>query len=210
MVLNQLFYTIKPFIPRYLQLLLRRRVVIYKRKKYSQVWPIDPHAGTPPKGWTGWPDNKKFALVFSHDVETQKGHDSCYQLMEIDERLGFRSSFNFVPEKYRVSKTLICDIKNRGFEVCVHGLKHDGKLFSSRKIFQKRSIRIKQYIKEWGVKGFTAPSMLRNPEWIHELNISHCLSTFDTDPFEPQPYNSTKRDLLNYRIHYHRILLYLS
>jgi len=188
MYLNNIFYTIKPFIPRWLQILVRSRIVSYRRKKNSHIWPIDPNAGIPPKGWQGWPDNKKFALVLSHDVDTQKGHDKCYQLMEIEESLGFRSSFNFVPERYTVSKTLLKDITDRGFQVCVHGLKHDGKLFSSRKIFKRRAVRINQYIKEWGVKGFTTPSMLRNHEWINELNVKHCTSTFDTDPFEPQPY----------------------
>jgi hypothetical protein len=187
MFLNNIFYTIKPFIPRRLQLFLRRQTVRYKRKKNSHIWPIDPNSGTPPKGWQGWPNNKKFALVLSHDVDSQKGHDRCYQLMEIEEKLGFRSSFNIVPERYIVSRELIEALKYRGFEVCVHGLKHDGKLFSSRRIFNERSIRINQYIKEWGVEGFTTPSMLRNPEWIHDLNIKHCTSTFDTDPFEPQP-----------------------
>lgn len=188
MFLTNIFYTIKPFIPRCLQIFLRRQIVRYKRKKYSHIWPIDPNAATPPKGWQGWPDNKKFALVLSHDVDTQKGHDKCYQLMEIEERLGFRSSFNFVPERYKVSKKLLKDVTERGFQVCVHGLKHDGKLFYSKKIFDRRSIRINQYIKEWGVEGFTTPSMLRNPEWICELNVKHCTSTFDTDPFEPQPH----------------------
>jgi len=188
MFLNNIFYTIKPFIPRHLQIFLRRQVVRYKRKKYSHIWPIDPKSSTPPEGWQGWPDHKKFALVLSHDVDTQKGHDKCYQLMEIEEGLGFRSSFNFVPERYKVSKKLLKDITDRGFQVCVHGLKHDGKLFSSRKIFERRSIRINQYIKEWCVDGFTTPSMLRNHEWIHDLNIKHCTSTFDTDPFEPQPH----------------------
>jgi len=190
MFLNNTFYTIKPLVPRRLQIFLRSQLVSYKRKKYSFIWPIDPNAGTPPKGWKGWPDNKKFALVLSHDVDSQKGHDKCYQLMKTEESLGFRSSFNFVPERYRVSKTLLKDISDRGFEVCVHGLKHDGKLFSSRRIFERRSIRIDQYIKEWGTDGFTTPSMLRNPEWIYELNIQHCTSTFDTDPFEPQPHGS--------------------
>ena len=188
MFLTNIFYTIKPFIPRHLQIFLRCQIVRYKRKKYSHIWPIDPNAGTPPEGWQGWPDQKKFALVLSHDVDTQKGHDKCYELMEIEESLGFRSSFNFVPERYTVSKTLLKDITDRGFQVCVHGLKHDGKLFSSRKIFERRSIRINQYIKEWGVEGFTTPSMLRNPEWIYDLNVKHCTSTFDTDPFEPQPH----------------------
>jgi len=188
MILNNIFYTIKPLIPRHLQIFLRRQVVLYKRKKYRHIWPIDPKAGKPPEGWQGWPDNKKFALVLSHDVDTQNGHDKCYLLMEIEERLGFRSSLNFVPERYEVSKKLLKDISDRGLQVCVHGLKHDGKLFSSRKIFERRAIRINQYIREWGVEGFTTPSMLRNPEWIYELNVSHCTSTFDTDPFEPQPH----------------------
>jgi hypothetical protein len=25
------------------------------------------------------------------------------------------------------------------------------------------------------------------PDWLHQLNIEYDLSTFDTDPFEPQP-----------------------
>jgi hypothetical protein len=29
--------------------------------------------------------------------------------------------------------------------------------------------------------------MHHNLEWMHELNIEYDLSTFDTDPFEPQP-----------------------
>jgi hypothetical protein len=41
----------------------------------------------------GWPNGKKFALVLTHDVESAEGLDKCYQLAEIEERLGFRSSF---------------------------------------------------------------------------------------------------------------------
>jgi hypothetical protein len=29
--------------------------------------------------------------------------------------------------------------------------------------------------------------MIRNHDWMHALDIDHCISTFDTDPFEPQP-----------------------
>ena len=186
MYLNKIFYTIKPFIPRSLQIFLRRRMVTYKRKKYSHIWPIDPYAVSPPKGWQGWPDNKKFALIISHDVDSQEGHDKCYQLMEVEESLGFRSTFNIVPEKYRVSKSLIEDLKNRGFEVGVHGLNHDGKLFFSQKIFNQRAKRINHYFQKWGSKGFTSPSMLCNLNWMHALKMTHSTSTFDTDPFEPQ------------------------
>jgi len=187
MRLSRIFYTIKPFIPRQVQIFLRRRIIAYQRKKYRHIWPIDPDAGNPPKGWPGWPDNKKFALIISHDVDTQEGHDRCDRLMEIEERLGVRSSFNIVPEKYRVSPHLIDDLKNRGFEVCAHGLNHDGKLFFSRSIFDERATRINHYLQKWGSVGFTSPSMHHKLSWMHALNITHSTSTFDTDPFEPQP-----------------------
>jgi len=185
--LTRLFYTLKPAIPRTLQLFLRRRMERYKLNKYSQIWPIDPTAGTPPHGWTGWPQNKKFALVLMHDVDTQAGHDKCYQLMDLEERLGVRSTFNFVPEKYQISRQLLEDIKSRGFEIGVHGLKHDGKLFASRETFLERAKRINQYLADWGTHGFSSPSMHRNLAWMHALKIQYATSTFDTDPFEPQP-----------------------
>ncbi len=186
MLTNKLFYILKPFIPRRLQLFLRRQIVLYKRKKYSHIWPIDPNAGTPPKGWQGWPDKKKFALILSHDVDTQKGHDNCHKLMEIEEKLGFRSSFNFVPERYNVSESLRKELINRGFEVGVHGLNHDGKLYESKETFNERAIKINEYLKSWGSVGFRSPAMHHNLEWIHALNIEYDASTFDTDPFEPQ------------------------
>ena len=35
--------------------------------------------------------------------------------------------------------------------------------------------------------GFRAPKMFHDFEMINELNIEYDSSTFDTDPFEPQP-----------------------
>ena len=86
-----------------------------------------------------------------------------------------------------VDVRLLDELKRRGFGIGVHGLKHDGKLFSSKKIFDERAPRINAYLKKWGTRGFTTPSMIRNHDWMHALDIDHCVSTFDTDPFEPQP-----------------------
>ena len=187
MFLNKIFYNLKPFIPRFVQIALRRQVVLYKRKHCGHIWPIDPDAGKTPDKWLGWPDKKRFAMAFAHDVDTQRGHDKCRQLMDLEENLGFKSSFNFVAERYIVSQSLRDEIISRGFEIGVHGLKHDGKLFKSKKIFNKRAERINYYLKEWGADGFTSPSMHHNLDWMHALNIEYDISTFDTDPFEPQP-----------------------
>ena len=166
---------------------MRRRVVLWKRKRYQNVWPIDEIASEKPKGWTGWPERKQFALVLHHDVDTFKGHEKCRGLMELEEKMGFRSSFNFVPERYPVSSDLQRSLVERGFEIGVHGLKHDGKLFLSRKEFQNQAVRIRRYLVDWQSVGFVSPSMHRNLDWICELEIEHDTSTFDTDPFEPQP-----------------------
>jgi hypothetical protein len=157
-----------------------------KRKQSADIWPILESAGRPPQGWKGWPDGKQFAFVLTHDVDTAKGHDNCLRLAELEESLGFRSSFNFVPERYEVSSQVRDELLRKGFEVGIHGLVHDGKLFSSKKIFKERAVRINKYLQEWGCSGFRSPAMHHNLEWICELNVQYDASTFDTDPFEPQ------------------------
>ena len=102
----RIYYKLKPLIPRDIQIKLRRIMVRRKRARYADVWPIDERTSPPPEGWTGWPEGKKFALVLTHDVDTARGQDRCRQLMEREERLGFRSSFGFVPECYPLSVIL--------------------------------------------------------------------------------------------------------
>jgi hypothetical protein len=183
---NRFFYLIKPFLPRGLQLFLRRLIVRRKIKLYSNVWPISKSSSKPPANWEGWPKRKKFALVLTHDVEFREGHDKCTTLMNLEKKLGFVSSFNFVPERYKVDSKLREILVGNGFEVGVHGLYHDGKLFQSKSIFLKRAKKINCYLKKWQAVGFRAPSMHHNLEWIRELDLEYDLSTFDTDPFEPQ------------------------
>lgn len=185
-MLNKVFYIFKPLIPRTVQIFLRRLLIKYKINKYKDVWPILESAGNKPEGFPGWKDNKKFAFVVTHDVELQGGHDKSIQLMQLEKHLGFRSSFNFVPERYKVSPEVRAELIRNGFEVGVHGLNHDGKLFSSREVFSARAKNINGYLKQWNAIGFRAPAMHHNLEWQHELNIKYDLSTFDTDPFEPQ------------------------
>ena len=101
-------------------------------KTHKEVWPIDHVAARKPEGWEGWPHRKQFAVVLTHDVEGPKGLERCRQLMDLEAaRRGFRSSYNLIPEgSYSVPKQLREDMVSRGFEVGVHDLKHDGKLYT--------------------------------------------------------------------------------
>jgi predicted glycosyltransferase len=188
MTFRRVYYGLKPYLPSALRIAFRRWRARHKRDAHADVWPIKEGSEKPPPGWRGWPEGKRFAFVLTHDVEGKRGLDRCRQLMELDSSLGFRSSFNFVPEgDYSTPKELRDHLNANGFEVGVHDLKHDGKLYHSRKIFKARAERINHYLKEWNAVGFRSGFMLHNLEWLHDLNILYDSSTFDTDPFEPQP-----------------------
>jgi len=181
------YYSLKPLLPRRLQLMLRRAHARNKLRTQGAIWPIDQKAAIPPKNWKGWPGGKQFAFLITHDVDTAKGQENTRHMIELERELGFRGSYNFVPERYTVCEKLREYITENGFEVGVHGLNHDGKYFNSRKIFLERSRKINQYIKEWNSHGFRTPSMHHKLDWLHSLDIKYDSSTFDTDPFEPQP-----------------------
>jgi peptidoglycan/xylan/chitin deacetylase (PgdA/CDA1 family) len=158
-----------------------------KRPLYNHIWPVDPNSKKLPHGWAGWPGDKKFALVLTHDIETAKDLEKCHVLAEIEEHLGLRSSFNFVAKDYGVSPRLIRYLTDHGFEIGLHGLNHDKNPFRPLSTFIEQANEINNYLKEWGAVGFRSPSMYHDLELLHHLNIEYDASTFDTDPFEPQP-----------------------
>jgi predicted glycosyltransferase len=189
MLRNRLYYSIKPLVPAALRMNLRRRFALQQREKVGDIWPIMPGSETPPKGWPGWPEGKKFAFILTHDVEGLAGLQKCRQLKELEKSLGFRSSFNFIPQgEYSTTAEFRQGIADNGFEVAVHDLYHNGKLFLSKGEFSRNAPHINRHVREWGAKGFRSGFMLHNLQWLHELDIEYDLSTFDTDPFEPQPY----------------------
>ena len=91
----KLFYLIKPFLPRSIQLYLRRKEINRKYEKYKSVWPILPGSEKKPDNWPGWPDGKEFALVLTHDVEHLRGYNKVIDLLNLEKKYGFVSSFYF-------------------------------------------------------------------------------------------------------------------
>jgi len=187
MRLVQLYYFVKPVLPWHVRLSLRRWRAAHRRRVYANVWPIDSSAGNTPPNWPGWPEGKRFAFVLTHDVEERKGLARVEQLMKLELKHGFQSCFNFVPEgNYRLSSDMREKLRQSGFEVGIHGLEHDGKLYNSKSKFAAKAARIREYLRLWKVSGFRSPLMQHNLSWLHELGLEYDSSTFDTDPFEPQ------------------------
>ena len=124
-----------------------------------------------------WPDGAPSCAIVTHDVETEDGRERCAWLMDVDERAGIRSSFQIVPEnRYAVSAAFLDGIRDRGFEVNIHDLNHDGRLFSSREEFQRRAKKINAYARAFGARGFRSGSLYRNADWYDGLDVAYDMS----------------------------------
>jgi len=124
-------------------------------------------------------------LILTHDVDTQFGFDHIRDVCEVEKRLGFKSSWNIVPDLYEVDESVLDYLRDSGMEIGVHDWNHDGRLFSSRKVFAERVKKINRVMKEWGAKGFRAGMVFHNDEWMQELECEYDSSHYDTDPYQP-------------------------
>jgi len=134
-----------------------------------------------------WPEGRSYALVLTHDVDTIAGVRNVGRLADLEEELGFRSCWNFVPYKYSLDPGMLEDLRARGFEIGVHGYNHDGRLFASRRVFRRRAPAIDAALQRFQATGFRAPMVHRNLQWLQELNIQYDCSCFDVDPFQAMP-----------------------
>src|SRR5205823_13200258 len=118
MLRNRLYYRLKPFIPQSLRTAVRRRIAFRLLDRIGSVWPSAPGSERRPEGWPGWPENKKSALVLTHDVGSAVGLRKCRKLMQVEIEAGVRSSLNFVPEGgYRVPPALRDELAQKWFEL---------------------------------------------------------------------------------------------
>jgi hypothetical protein len=123
----------------------------------------------------------------THDVETEAGSNFCSELMDIDDSLGFKASFQIVPERrYSISPQFVDTILNRGFEIVIQDLNHDGRLFDDRQEFLRRAKLINEYARLYGAKGFRAAVLYRKSDWYDAFDFSFDMSIPNTAHLDPQ------------------------
>jgi hypothetical protein len=197
------YYVLKPALPRSLVVRTRRRRQRRAASAFPLGWPIEDRyrrflwdvAGElmAAEGRTElpfiwfWPSGARYAFVLTHDVETAEGQRFAPRVADLEQRLGLRSSFNLVAERYPLDAGLVAELVARGFEVGVHGRRHDGRELRSRRVFLRHARHINRHLHRLGAVGFRSPLTLRNPEWMQALDVEYDASFFDTDPFEPLP-----------------------
>jgi hypothetical protein len=206
-ILNSLvvaaYYCVRPLLPVSIRKHLQRR----RLKGWDSIpfphWPVDrtvndlfeflmvlslksQKAERIPFIWF-WPDGAPSSAIMTHDVEMARGRDLCSTLMDIDDAYGIKSCFEVVPEqRYDVPQTFLDSVTQRGFEVAVHDLNHDGRLFKSREYFEERVAKINSYGRRWGVDGFRSAVLYRRQEWFADLDFSYDMSVPNVAHLDPQ------------------------
>lgn len=187
------YYSFRRFMPAMLRRALQRTYFRdWKRLQFPR-WPVDDTVdqilerllllslrnhglARVPFIWF-WPDGAPSCAIVTHDVETSVGRDRCSWLMDLDDSYGIKASFQIVPEdRYTVSSAFLDEIKRRGFEVNVHDLNHDGRLFSNREEFERRAQRINQYARDFGARGFRSGALYRHADWYPALEFAYDMS----------------------------------
>ena len=169
--LKSAYYWLRPLTNRTLRKYVQKlRAANWQKKRFPQ-WPVDTTVesicenllllslrangvGRIPFIWF-WTDGACGCVSMTHDVETMAGRDFCAQLMDIDDAHGIKASFQIIPEgRYPVAPEFLSRLRDRGFEVCVQDLNHDGRLFDEREEYLRRVALINRYGREYGAKGY--------------------------------------------------------
>ncbi len=202
-LLSKLYYSVRPFLPASLRIPLQRMYFRGRERITFPAWPLDLtverllEAGlllcmkaheidTVPFIWF-WPDGASSAAILTHDVETAQGRDFCPRLTDIDESFGFRAAFQIVPEeRYSITAAFLKEIRDRGHEINVQDLNHDGNLFRDRRQFLSRAKAINEYGRVWGARGFRSAILYRNLNWFDALEFEYDMSVPNAGHLEPQ------------------------
>jgi len=199
---TRLYYRLRSFMPKALQIWLRRRYAPFQARSTFPRWPaesglhdfwdflyslLESVLGAPVPRIAAWPNGASWALVLTHDVETASGLSAIDPVIEVEKSCGFRSSWNFVPDRdYQVSEDGIRALVSDGFEVGVHGLHHDGRDLESLETVRERLPGMREAAFRWKAIGFRSPATQRAWDLMPLLGFEYDSSYPDTDPFEPQ------------------------
>jgi peptidoglycan/xylan/chitin deacetylase (PgdA/CDA1 family) len=195
------FYRLRGAIPRRLQLALRRALIKRRGLPDFPKWPYDESvrdllaalaASLVPPGteirfrWF-WPNRARVALALTHDVESAAGLRNALRISDIEAAHGFRSSFNVVKCWYEIDYGILRELADRGFEIGVHGVRHDRSLFATRHEFESQQQRLREAAEAFGAVGFRSPATYRVTDWLAELPFEYDCTVPLSDPYEPQP-----------------------
>jgi len=201
--IRRLYYLVRPLMPVAARMHLQRIYFRDWEKIPFPSWPVDftvenileqllilsmksHNVQRIPFIWF-WPGETLSCAIVTHDVETSAGRDFCPQLMDLNDSFGIKSAFQVIPQKrYSVPRSFLDCIRDRGFELNVHDLNHDGHLMEHRDEFLRRAKQINVYGRSFGALGFRSAILHRNLDWYDALDFSYDMSVPNVAHLDPQ------------------------
>jgi hypothetical protein len=202
-LLSKAYYFIRPILP----VAVRRHLQKFYLRDWDKLafpsWPVDCSVGNLfeklflfclrsnsveriPFIWF-WPNGAPSASIMTHDVETEAGRNYCATLMDIDDSFKIKSSFEIIPEeRYGVDQDFLQSVRDRGFEVVIHDLNHDGHLYKDRNQFLERAAKINSYGRKYAATGFRSGALYRRQVWYDALEFSYDMSVPNVAHLDPQ------------------------
>ncbi len=132
-----------------------------------------------------WPEGAAGCAMMTHDVESGAGRAFCLELAALDESYDIRSAFQMIPS-HPLEAWLVADLRRRGFEVNLHDLEHDGRLFEDRQKFEQRAAEINHFARHFQCGGFRSGAMYREQTWFDTFEFSYDMSVPNAAHLEPQ------------------------
>lgn len=202
-LVRKAYYRCRPFLPLPVRRHLQRAYLSDWRTRAFPKWPVDCSVEDALEGalrsvlqhnrqcevpfiWF-WPNGHSSCLIMTHDVEQPAGLRFSSGLMDLNESVGLRASFQISPEeRYDIPECFIKEVLSRGCELNIHDLNHDGKLFQEREEFLRRAERIRMHGRKFGARGFRSGALYRNSDWLDDLGFDYDMSVPNVAHLDPQ------------------------
>ncbi len=211
LVSNKLFYKFLPFqyhlVPGTIRRYIKRLSVLIQKKMSREnrlrltSWPFEASVetikyvfsrcqrlvgGADSQSLPPWPENKKFVVILSHDIDTDAGFRNIDKFIKIEEKYDLHSSWFVVGRLFPRHKEQLADLAQAGFEIGCHGYLHDNKLTSFSKEKMRGSLlKCSDMLRKLDIKGFRSPSLLRSRQLFEVLEelFLYDTSVPDTEAF---------------------------
>jgi len=103
------------------------------------------------------------AVVLTHDIDTPESLANLPRFLKLEEALGMRSTSFIVPCGWPLDHGILGRMQDAGHEIGLHGYNHDNKTpYLPEKLIRERFDRCADFISRYRVRGYRAPSLLRN------------------------------------------------
>lgn len=137
------------------------------------AWPLDLSADflAGLGGQRGPFAGKPAPVLLSHDLDSEEGLDNALaRFLPLEEAFGARSTNFLVPAAWRLDHGKLRELTGRGHGLGVHGFDHSNlTAYSEPETLRRRLAAGRELLRDYGVEGYRAPSLVRTPELLQGL-----------------------------------------